>query len=169
MALANDDAAPAAIALTSSRNLAMVRQLGLCSSVLRYEDITLIDATVPTVVVDMSGNGKVLSALHAHLGDNMRYCSNVGVTHYDETAMGPGFIAARSAMFFAPTHIQKRRTDWGPGVFEKKAFMFWREATLRSRQWLKFDRFAGVAGMEAAYRRVLQGESAPDRGVIVAL
>ena len=72
-------------------------------------------------------------------------------------------------MFFAPTHIQKRTSEWGPGIFQERAFRFWWQAALQSRSWLKFDRFAGVAGMEAAYRRVLQGESAPDRGVIVAL
>ena len=169
MALADDAAAPAAIALTSPANLAMVRGLGLYSSVHAYAHIESIDASVPTVIVDMSGNGKVLSMLHAHLRDNMLHCANVGVTHYDEIGMGPHFIAQRSAMFFAPGHIQKRRTDWGPGVFEKKAFLFWHDAALRSRAWLKFDRVSGLAGMQAAYRRVLNGESAPDRGVIVVL
>jgi len=169
MALASDPSSPDTVALTSPPNLAMVRRLGLYSTVHGYDDIASSDATVPAVIVDMSGNGKVLSALHAHLGDNMRYCANVGVTHYDESKMGPHFIAERSAMFFAPGHIQKRRTDWGPGVLEKKMFLFWHEAALRSREWLKFDRLAGIAGLETAYRRVLSGESAPDRGVVVML
>lgn len=169
MALASDPSSPEAIALTSPGNLAMVRRLGLYSTVHSYDDIASIDATVATVIADMSGNGKVLSALHAHLGDKMRYCANVGVTHYDESQMGPHFIAERSAMFFAPGHIQKRRADWGPGVLEKKMFLFWREAALRSREWLKFDRAAGIEGLETAYRRVLSGESSPDRGVVVKL
>jgi hypothetical protein len=169
MALADDVVAPDAIALTSPANLALVRELGLYSSVYAYADIASIDAAVPTVIVDMSGNGKALSALHAHLGSNMLHCANVGVTHYAENHTGPGFIAERSALFFAPGHIQKRRTDWGPGVFEKKAFLFWHQAALRSRAWLKFDRVTGLAGMQGAYRRVLNGESAPDSGVVVAL
>jgi hypothetical protein len=169
MALADDTAAPDAIALTSPGNLAMVRALGLYSSVHAYTDFALIDASAPTVIVDMSGSGKVLSMLHAHLGNNMLHCANVGVTHYAEDHTGPGLIAERSALFFAPAHIQKRRADWGPGVFEEKAFLFWHKAALRSRAWLKLDRFTGVAGMQTAYRRVLNGESAPDRGVIVAL
>ena len=117
----------------------------------------------------MSGNGKVLSALHAHLGDNMLYCANVGVTHYDDNEMGPHFIRERSAMFFAPGQIQKRSQEWGPGVFEKRAFVFWRDAAVRSRAWLKFERALGMTGLEAAYRKVLSGASAPDRGVIVEL
>ncbi len=169
MALADDASAPQTVALTSAGNLGTVSKLRLYSSVHAYDDIASIDASVPTVIVDMSGNGKVLSALHKRLGDNMRYCSNVGVTHYDENEMGPDFIRERSAMFFAPGHIQKRSKEWGPGVFEKKAFVFWRDAAVRSRAWLKFERALGLKGLETAYRKVLNGESAPDRGVIVEL
>ncbi len=169
MALSDDASAPETVALTSSGNLGTVGKLRLYSSVHAYNDIASIEASVPSVIVDMSGNGNILSRLHRHLGDNMRYCANVGVTHYDENEMGPDFIRERSAMFFAPGHIQKRSADWGPGVFEKKAFVFWRDAAIRSRAWLKIERAAGMKGLEAAYRRVLNGETAPDRGVIVEL
>jgi hypothetical protein len=81
--------------------------------------------------------------------------------------MGPDFIRERSAMFFAPGHIEKRGKEWGPGVFEKKAFLFWRDASLKTRAWLKFDRANGMKGLGAAYARVLKGETAPDRGVVV--
>lgn len=169
MAIAEDASAPDLVGLTSPGNLGTVSKLRLYSSVHGYDDIGSIDASVPAVIVDMSGNGKVLSALHGHLGDNMRYCSNVGITHYEDNEMGPNFIRERSAMFFAPGHIQKRAADWGPGVFEKKAFVFWRDAAVKSRSWLKFDKALGMKGLEAAYDRVLKGESAPDRGVVVEL
>ncbi len=169
MAIADDKSAPDTVGLTSAGNLGTVSKLRLYSSVNAYDDIASIDASAPTVIVDMSGNGKVLSELHGHLGDNMRYCSNVGVTHYDDNKMGPNFIRERSAMFFAPGHIQKRAADWGPGVFEKKAFVFWRDAAIKSRKWLKFEKAIGMKGLEAAYDRVLKGQSSPDRGVIVEL
>ena len=135
----------------------------------RYDELGSIDAAVPTVIVDMSGSGPVLSALHERLGDNLRYCANVGVTHYAENRMGPHFIAERSALFFAPGHIQKRAQDWGPGVLEKKAFAFWRDAALRSRAWLRFDRERGIPALQAAWHRVLSGASAADRGQIIEL
>lgn len=169
IALSDDKSAPDTVGLTSPGNLGTVSKLRLYSSVHAYNDIASIDASVPTAIVDMSGNGKVLSDLHGRLGDNMRYCSNVGVTHYDENSMGPHFIRERSAMFFAPGHIQKRAADWGPGVFEKKAFVFWRDAAIRSRSWLKFDKALGVKGLEAAYVRVLRGDASPDRGLIVEM
>lgn len=169
LALAGDAAAPPADALTSSRNLETVKRLGLYRSACAYDDIGAIDPAIPSVIVDMSGDGKILSSLHAHLGSNMRYCSNVGVTHYDAGGMGPGFISERSALFFAPGHIGKRTAEWGPGVFEKKAFVFWRDAALKSRSWLKVERAAGLDGLAAAWRRTLKGEGAPDRGLVIDL
>ena len=169
LALADDETSPPAVALTSRKNLAWVSGLGLYSGAYDYDDLDAIDAATPTVIVDMSGNGTVLSALHARLGDTMRHCANVGITHYDETAMGAGFIAERSAMFFAPAHIQKRTAEWGPGVFQLKAFEFWRQAAVRSRAWLRMERLAGLDGLQTAYRQVLGGAISPDRGVIVDL
>lgn len=169
IALADDASAPETVALTSAGNVGMVGKLRLYSSVHAYDDIASIDASIPTVIVDMSGNGKVLSALHRRLGENMRYCANVGITHYDEAGMGPDFIRERSAMFFAPGHIQKRSKEWGAGVFEKRAFVFWRDAAIQSRSWLKFERALGMKALGAAYRKILKGEVPPDRGLIVEL
>lgn len=168
IALRKDAAAPPATGLTSARNKAMVMSLGLYGSVATYDAIGSISAE-PTVIIDMSGNGTVLSELHAYLGDNMRYCSNVGITHYENNKMGPGFIRERSAMFFAPGHIQKRAKDWGRGVFDAKAFAFWRDAAIESRHWLKVSRAKGAAGMEAAFHRVRKGDVRPDDGVIIDL
>jgi len=169
IALSKDYRAPSVVALTSARNAAMVDGLGLYDSVATYDGLEAIDVGKPTVIVDMSGNGKVLSDLHRRLGDNMRYCSNVGVTHYEDNAMGPGFIRERSAMFFAPGHIQKRAKDWGPGVFDKRAFNFWRDAALESRAWLKTERVKGADAMEMAFHRVREGKFRPDEGLIVVL
>ncbi len=167
--VAGADESPPVIALTSKGNLEWVETLGLYQKVCSYQNIEDIDARVPTVIVDMSGNGKVLSALHAHLGDNMRYCSNVGITHYADTDMGPGFIRERSAMFFAPSHIAKRGEDWGPGVFQQKTFDFWQLAAVKSRDWLEVEKFEGLAGMKNAYHKVLSGEARPHQGIIVQL
>ena len=168
-ALKGDAAAPRRIALTSSRNLGKVRSLKLYDDVKTYDAIADVDARRASAIVDMSGDGAVLAGLHLHLGDNMKYTSNVGVTHYEAAGMKPGFIAERSAMFFAPGHIQKRAADWGPGAFEKKAFAFWKEAALKSRSWLSIDRRRGFEAISGAWTEVLEGKAPPDRGIVVAL
>ena len=167
IALHDDDAAPASVALTSARNLQFVKDLGLYDAAFPYEEISAIDASKPSVVVDFSGNGETLSELHRHLGDNMRFCSNVGVTHYDKNAMGPHFIHERSQMFFAPGHIKKRAGEWGPGIFEQKAFSFWKDAAEKRSGWLKIEHAKGMKACEEIFRELREGGTAPDRGLIV--
>jgi hypothetical protein len=99
----------------------------------------------------------------------MKFTSNVGVTHYDANEMGPHFIQERSAMFFAPSHIQKRTQDWGPGEFEKKAYRFWRDASIKSREWLVIEHHDGMDALVRIYRKLLDGKTSPDQGIIVSL
>jgi hypothetical protein len=167
-ALKADRAAPRRIGLTSARHVDRLKALKLYDDVIAYDALDRIERT-PTAIVDMSGDGKMIAALHRRLGDDMKYTSNVGITHYEAAGAAPGFIAERSAMFFAPGHISKRATDWGPGAFEKKAFEFWKDAAEKSRAWLAIDRRRGFAAIEPAYREVLAGASPPDRGLVVAL
>ncbi|WP_419907540.1 DUF2855 family protein [Hoeflea sp.] len=168
-ALADDPGAPESVGMTSPRNLDAVKALGLYDTVLTYDEIASVDASRPTAIIDMSGSGAVLSKLHAHLGDNMRYCSNVGVTHWDDNEMGPGFVRDRSAMFFAPGHIQKRATDWGPGAFEEKAFAFWRAAAEKSRSWLTYQAVDGLSGAESVFDGLVAGSVSPHTGLVVRL
>ncbi len=161
-ALKEDAEAPKRIGLTSARNKPAIEALGLYDDVLTYDEIENVDASAPAVIIDMSGDGGVLGRLHKHLGDNMKYTSNVGVTHYTAAGMGPDFIPERSAMFFAPGHIQKRASDWGPGEFEKRAGAFWFKAAMESKSWLNFRDATGVGEVEAAWRDVLGGKTPAD-------
>lgn len=168
-ALAGDDAAPATIGLTSPGNVSMVEELGLYDTVLSYDAIPKIDSSRPTAIVDMSGSGHVLSELHRILGDNMRYCSNVGVTHWSDNAMGPDFIRERSAMFFAPGHIKKRAAEWGPGEFENRAHAFWRDAAQKSRSWLSFNTVPGLEPTATVFEDLRTGGVSPHTGIVVNL
>lgn len=168
-ALQDDPDAPACIGITSGSNWERVAALGLYDRIVAYEELLTIDSEEPAVIVDMSGNGSVLSDLHRHLGANMRYTSNVGLTHYDAGPMGPDFIRERSSMFFAPGHIQKRAEEWGPGEFQKKAYAFWHSAATRSRDWLNIEHCYGVDGMAGVFERVRDGKLSADTGLIAIL
>jgi len=168
-ALAADDKAPPQVGVTSTRNRELVTGVGLYDQVTTYDALTDVDASKPTVIIDMSGNGEVLGRLHSHLGNNMKYCSNVGVTHWEDNDMGEGFIRERSAMFFAPGHIQQRTKEWGPGAFEQKAFVFWRDAAIKSRNWLKLKHINGLKALAHDYDEIREGKLAPDQGVIVKI
>lgn len=168
-ALADDESAPKSIGMTSNRNLEMVKGLNIYNSTVTYDNLTEIDGSKPTVIVDMSGNGDVLSRSHKHLGDNMKFCSNVGFTHWEDGGMGADFIQQRSEMFFAPSHIQKRLKDLGPEVFEQKTSAFMQSTIRRSASWLKLTQLDGLDGLAEVYQDVCEGKVNPEAGLIVEM
>lgn len=164
-ALKNDPNTPPVIGLTSPVNLDFVNSLGTYDRGVTYDNITDIDGSVPTVIVDMSGNSKVLGRLHAHLADNMKWCLNVGITHWDQMGGHGDIIRDRSEMFFAPSHIQQRMTEWGPAAFDQKIAAFMAETGQRSRDWMSVFREQGLA--LDVFEMVRQGNMPPDQGLVV--
>jgi hypothetical protein len=163
-AIKEDRGAPPVLALTSRGNAHKVRALALYDQVLTYDDIeTALKAYCPTLIIDMSGSGPVISRLHRNLGSAMRYTSHVGLTHYDEAGMGEDYIRERSAMFFAPGHIAKRGKDWGPGEFDRRSAAFWERAAKTSSKWLSLSHGVGAESVAAAYREVLEGRIPADK------
>ena len=166
---ADDLNRPNVFADKASGNLDAVKASGLYGQVVCYDDIESEIATKPSAIIDMSGSGAVIGRLHRMLGDDMRYTSMVGLTHYDEAGMSEDYIQDRSAMFFAPGHIQKRAKDWGPGVFDGKAMAFFAEAARQSREWLEIRSATGAAETEAAWMEVLSGKTPPTAAWTAAL
>ncbi|MDH4048643.1 MAG: DUF2855 family protein [Gammaproteobacteria bacterium] len=168
-ALSADKSSPDVVALTSSRNLDFVNALGLYDSSFSYDDLTGIDSTMPTALIDMSGNREMLARLGKHLGNNMKFCINVGLTHWDERGKPDGVMAERSEFFFAPGHIQKRMKDWGPDGFTRKTTAFMQQAFVQSREWLKLKNVDGLSGLSEIYPDVCAGRIDADRGLVVEM
>ena len=168
-ALFQDPEAPATVAVTSAGNTALVKSLQVYDHVVEYGQLSNIDITLPSVIVDMSGNSAVLNALAEHLGENLNYCINVGLTHWDETQSASAIAAERREFFFAPGHIQQRMKDWSPQVFAERSQRFMLEAAAWSRQWLKVKTLHGLTGLAEIYPEVCQGRIAADEGVIIQL
>lgn len=166
-ALHDDNTAPPVVGMTSSRNLDLVTSLGLYDSTMTYDTIEQMDTRLPTVIVDMSGNSSVLGRLHSHLGENMKHCINVGITHWEASGENPDINAQRSEMFFAPAHIQMRVKDWGAEGFEEKTASFIKATVAKSRSWLKLKTLDGLDGLASIYPDVCAGAVAPDEGIII--
>lgn len=168
-ALHDDNTAPNSVGVTSARNLEHVNSLGLYDSVVTYNALADVDANLPTVIVDMSGNSEVLGKLNRHLGDNMKYCINVGLTHWEDRGENQDIDEDRSEFFFAPGHIQKRIKEWGMQEFEQKTSQFIAETALKSRTWLKLKTVTGLDSVPEVYGDVCEGRVAADEGIIVEL
>jgi len=168
-ALANDPDAPLTVALTSSHNLQLVKQLGIYQHALTYDQLDQIDTSLPTVIVDMSGNSARLKQLAQLLGDNLNYSIRVGLTHWTKSRGDAGLDNRKSEFFFAPTYIQKRMEEWGPRGFSERSERFMHASAAWSRNWLKIRTVEGLSGLAEIYADICQGKLAADEGVIVAL
>ncbi len=162
-----DADAPPAIGVTSERNRDFVDELGLFAASVTYNDLSDVDASIPSVIVDMSGNDHALKQLDDHLGDNMKHCIRVGVTHRE--ALSGDAKLKRSSWFFAPSHIEERMKDWGADGFLKKSAAFIATTSARSRDWLNIRSLDGLAGLQAIWSDVANGEIPADEGLIVVL
>ena len=167
-AMAARELLPAAslVGMTSAGNRAFVESSGLFDAVVNYTRPSDIAADVPTVVIDMAGDGERLAELLKHLGASLRHCLRVGFTH------GGGLVDMAPAdglgtMFIAPDHIQKRARDWGPGVFDSRAIAFWRRAADASRRWLTLVPIEGLTACETVFHQLRSGTAPADHGYIV--
>ncbi|MDO6558776.1 DUF2855 family protein [Paraglaciecola chathamensis] len=168
-ALHADDSAPQSIGLTSSSNKPFVQKVGVYDQVVTYNQMSDIDASKPTVIVDMSGSADILTKLASHLGDNLTYCINVGLTHWDEFSAENATESDKSEFFFAPAHIQKRMKDWGPHGFEQRTTGFMAQTAMKCRSWLEVKELNGLEGLAQVYGQVCAGKIPPEQGLIIKL
>jgi hypothetical protein len=158
--------AAALVGMTSSSSRDFVEGTGAFDLVVDYARHGEIAADVPTVVIDLAGDGARLANLVEHLGASLRHCLRVGFTH------GGGLVGMAPAdglgtMFMAPDHIRKRARDWGPGEFDARATSFWRRAAETSQSWLKIAYVDSLPACEGVFHALRTGRAPVDHGYIV--
>lgn len=168
-ALAADTDAPTSIGLTSKRNQAWVASLGLYDKTMNYDELGEIDASIPTVIVDMSGNSQLLADIHTNLGDSLVHCLNVGLTHWSEGEKDTGIPADKREFFFAPSHIQMRIKEWGHEGFDSKSSQFIYESCKRSALWMKIETLDGIEKLSDIYADVCAGKLPPEKALVIEL
>ena len=166
--------APKTIGLTSSGNIEFVKSLGCYDEVISYDELSNLDYSKGSVMVDMAGNREILGTLHKELGDNMLKCLTVGMTHWDnettaEDALGQAMLRDRTEFFFAPAHIQKRIGDWGHDGYAKKTNLFMTARALQSKNWMQLKEIHGLENFTSTYKEMVAGKINPSEGIIVNL
>lgn len=164
-------ARPAIVGLTSPGNVGFVEKTGSYDTVLGYDAIDALP-NKSSVLVDMSGNRAVVGAAHGVLGDNMRWCHNVGLTHWDDSEnkndpASAQVIRDRSAMFFAPGHIARRAEEWGALDFNQKVAGFLADGITHANGWIDVHETQGLAAFGAVYDRVVKGDLRAEEGIII--
>ena len=162
---------PSIIGLTSPANTDFVARVEAYDVVLGYDQIDKLENR-PSLMVDMSGNRAVIGAVHALLGDNMLWCHNVGLTHWDDEAYksdpaADQIIRDRSAMFFAPGHIERRAKEWGGLSFNQKVSGFLQGGIQHANTWIQVHETSGLDNFAEIYARVVAGDMRPEEGIII--
>ena len=168
-ALQADAAAPKSIGLTSAGNKEWVENLAIYDHTLSYDAPAEIDTSIPTVIVDMSGNAELLAKLAEHLQETLNFCLNVGLTHWQSAGQSSSIPSERREFFFAPSHIQMRMKEWGPAEFERKSTEFVMDATKKSMSWMSIQNLEGVAELADVYAEVCNGTLSPDKGLVIQI
>ena len=172
--LAGTDNPPKIVGLTSAGNAKFVESLGCYDEVISYDELSTVDYSAASVMVDMAGNREILGTLHGELGDNMLKCLTVGMTHWDnettaEDALGEAMLRDRTEFFFAPAHIQKRIGDWGHDRYALKTNAFMTARALQSKDWMQVKEISGLENFTSTYEDVVAGKINPNEGIIVNL
>ena len=107
--------------------------------------------------------------MHKHLGDNRRFTSNVGLTHWDEPRYVEGIIQERSEQFFVPTHMQELIKEWGFDDFNKRSLNYIMMCAEKANTWLTIKEIDGVKGLAEIYKDVCDGKISADEGLVVVM
>ena len=150
------------VGLTSPGNVAFVEGLGCYDQVVTYDDIAALPPG-PAAFVDMSGNAAVVRAVHEHYGDDLTHSAIVGLTHWEDRlgSVDP-MPGPAQTMFFAPSQIEKRRQEWGPGVIEAKLGEAWGPFVDRVSGWIEIGHGSGPDAVVEVFVEMLENRTRPD-------
>lgn len=162
------------IGLTSSGNVAFVDGLGCYDRALAYDALASLDASVPTLYVDFSGNTRLRQDIHRHFGDSLTYdcyagsAQNQDYASQDETLPGP-----QPQPYFAPYQIKKRNADWGAAEvtrrFNASQLAFIRRVADEQRPWMQINEHRGLAAAQQLAESLARGDVDPRDGHAVLL
>ncbi len=154
-------------ALTSPGNVSFVDSLGYYDRVVSYDAIDQLEADQSTVSVDFAGNSDVLTALHTHFGEQMRFSSLVGAAHWDQRGGNRNLPGAKPEVFFAPGYWEKRGKELGNAVLMQRFAELWSPLVASVESWMTVSTLEGQEAMRQAYLDTLHGNIRPDQGLIL--
>ena len=170
--LADNADSPKIVGLTSRNNTNFLEGLGCYDEVISYDQLEKINNQDLSVMVDMSGNQEILSSIQDSLGNNMVKCLTVGMTHWNkggtvEDALAEAELQDMTEFFFAPSHIQKRNSDWGVEGYNKRTSIFMSKRAEQSREWMQIKEISGLDKFIQTYQEIVSGDIKPNEGIIV--
>ncbi len=157
------------IGLTGPRSVQLVRELGVYDHVIAYSELDSLPAGA-AVYVDMAGDARVRSEVHAHYGEQLAHSAVVGATHHDQMRDVPASLPGpRPTFFFAPDRVAKRSLEWGRDGLQRRLAEAWRPYLEWTAGWLQIVHGDGPQALESAYLELLDGRSDPAKAHVLSL
>jgi len=152
------------IGLTSAHNSDFVKSTGLYDEVIAYEDYPKKIKKVGTIVVDFSGNTKLLQGIADHLGKFLKFMSLIGFTDWEAAGV---FKHPNAKMFFAPDHAQVVAKAWGAVKLNQRIGKSLFKFIELAQAWIEIEPIKGKADIKKLYLAMLGGKIDPSKGNIV--
>jgi NADPH:quinone reductase-like Zn-dependent oxidoreductase len=154
------------IGVTSQANKAFVESVGLYTDVITYDQIRALKAPGGAVMVDMAGGATTLTAIHNALCDDLKYSCRVGLTQWNDLSPVKGLPGPKPIFFFAPDRIKIRMQDWGPADFIARTSKMSTGFVTNAGRWMKIESQSGPDAIIATFKKLLQGDTRPEAGII---
>ena len=163
------------IGLTSSGNTDFVDNLGCYQRAMAYDEVEQLDASVPTLYVDFSGNNELRNRIHAHFNDNLVHSCFAGSSQNHEhlsAADAPAHGPAPQP-YFAPYQIKKRNADWGAAEvtrkFNEAQLAFTQRVKNPQQPWMLVNEHVGLQQAKKLVEDLVAGRIDPKEGHAVVL
>jgi hypothetical protein len=156
------------VGLTSDANVDFVNSVGEYHDVITYGDITSLDPSIQTVIVDMAGNPEIVASVHTHFGESLKYSCSIGATHWDQTSHRVDTPGPKPQFFFAPSQLSKRGKEWGREEFNTRLGAALNTFIEGSKEWLRIEHSRGADAASETYSQLVAGKMPPEIGNILS-
>jgi hypothetical protein len=156
------------IGLTSDANVDFVNSVGEYHDVVTYSEISSLDSSIQTVIVDMAGNPEIVALVHTHFDDSLKYSCSIGATHWDQTSHRVDTPGPKPQFFFAPSQLSKRGKEWGRDEFNTRLGAALNTFIEGSKEWLRIEHSRGADAVSGTYSQLVAGKMPPEIGNILS-
>jgi hypothetical protein len=156
------------IGLTSDANIDFVNSIGEYHDVVTYSEISLLNPSVQTVIVDMAGNPEIIALVHTHFGESLKYSCSIGATHWDQTSHRVDISGPKPQFFFAPSQLSKRGKEWGREDLNNRLETALNTFIEGSTEWLRIEHSRGADAVSETYSQLVAGKMPPEIGNILS-
>ena len=162
------------IGLTSARNRDFVQGLACYQSVVTYDELASVDADIPTLYIDFSGDNPLRERIHQHFGDNLVHdCYAGSASNLEFSFDSIGDAERKTHFFFAAPHYRKRVQELGGpavlGAMDAKQAEFIQALSNPQAPWIRLCFSEGFEQAAQVVTQLCHNQVAPDEGHIVVL